>query len=86
LKLFEAGNQLNAGILSQSASSNHALYITKSAVMIKKNALCLSQSAFGNFALYVIIIGNTQSLSPFFSFREGSCNTGYTQHCEEELI
>ena len=36
LKLFEAGNQLNAGALSQSASSNHALLITKSALVIKK--------------------------------------------------
>ena len=33
---FEAGNQLNAGVLSQSASSNHALLITKSALVIKK--------------------------------------------------
>ena len=31
---FEAGNQLNAGVLSQSASSNHALLITKSALVI----------------------------------------------------
>ena len=29
---FEEGNQLNAGVLSQSASSNHALLITKSAL------------------------------------------------------
>ena len=34
--LFEAGNQLNGGMLSQSASSNHALLSTKSAFMIKK--------------------------------------------------
>ena len=34
-KVFKAGNQLNAGVLSQSASSNHALMITKSALMIK---------------------------------------------------
>jgi len=27
--MFEAGNQLNADMLSQSASSNHALWITK---------------------------------------------------------
>ena len=33
---FEAGNQLNAGVLSQSASSNHALLITKSDLVIKK--------------------------------------------------
>ena len=33
---FEAGNQFNAGVLSQSASSNHALLITKSALLIKK--------------------------------------------------
>ena len=33
---FEAGNQLNVGVLSQSASSNHALLITKSALVIKK--------------------------------------------------
>ena len=33
---FEARNQLNAGVLSQSASSNHALLITKSAFVIKK--------------------------------------------------
>ena len=36
LKLFEAGNQLNAGALSQSALSNHALLITKSALVINK--------------------------------------------------
>ena len=60
----EAGNQLNAGVLSQSASRNHALLITKSALMIKKkNALCLSQSAFSNFALYVITM---------FSFLRGN--------------
>ena len=36
--LFEAGNQFNAGVLSQSASSNHALLImiTKSVLLIKK--------------------------------------------------
>ena len=33
---FEAGNQFHAGALSQSASSNHALLITKSALLIKK--------------------------------------------------
>ena len=33
---FEAGNQFNVGVLSQSASSNHALLITKSALLIKK--------------------------------------------------
>ena len=33
---FEAGNQLNAGVLSQSASSNHALSIAESALVIKK--------------------------------------------------
>ena len=33
---LEAGNQLNAGVLNQSASSNHALLITKSALVIKK--------------------------------------------------
>ena len=33
---FEAGNQFNAGVLSQSASSNHALLITKSALLIKE--------------------------------------------------
>ena len=33
---FEARNQLNAGVLSQSASSNHALLNTKSALVIKK--------------------------------------------------
>ena len=33
---FETGNRLNAGVLSQSASSNHALLITKSALVIKK--------------------------------------------------
>ena len=31
---FEAGNQFNADVLSQSASSNHALLITKSALVI----------------------------------------------------
>ena len=46
---FEVGNQFNAGALSQSASSNHAL-------LIKKNALCLSQSALSNFALHVITV------------------------------
>ena len=41
---------------NQSASSNHALFITKSAFVIKKkNALCLSQSAFSNFVPHVII-------------------------------
>ena len=34
--LFEAGNQLNAGVFSQSASSNHALLFPKSALVIKK--------------------------------------------------
>ena len=34
--LFEAGDQLNAGALNQSSSSNHALLITKSALVIKK--------------------------------------------------
>jgi len=34
--LFEAGKQFNAGVLSQSASSNHALLITKSTVVIEK--------------------------------------------------
>jgi len=33
---FEAGNQLNAGVLSQSPSSNHSVLITKSALVIKK--------------------------------------------------
>ena len=33
---FEAGNQINAGVLCQSASSNHALLITKSALLIKE--------------------------------------------------
>ena len=51
---FEVGNQLNAGVLSQPASSNHALLITKSALVIKKNALCLTQPAFSKFALHVI--------------------------------
>ena len=31
--LFDVGNQLNAGMLSQSASSDHALLITKSALV-----------------------------------------------------
>ena len=52
--LLEVGNLLNAGMLSQTASSNHALLITKSALVIKKNALCLSQPAFSKFALHVI--------------------------------
>ena len=53
--LFEAGNQLNAGALSQSPSGNHALLITKVPLWLRKtNALCLSQSTFSNFALYVI--------------------------------
>ena len=43
-------------VLNQSASSNHALLITKSALVIKKNALFLSQSAFSNFAPHVIRI------------------------------
>ena len=50
---FEPGNQFNGGVLSQSASSNHAL-------LIKENALCLSQSAFSNFTLHVIIVENTR--------------------------
>ena len=33
---FEAGNQFNAGVLSQSTLSNHALLITKSALLIKE--------------------------------------------------
>ena len=33
---IEAATQLNAGALSQSASSNHASLITKSALVIKK--------------------------------------------------
>ena len=33
---FEAENQLNTGALSQSASSNHALLITKSALVIEE--------------------------------------------------
>ena len=56
---FETGNQLNAGVLGQSASSNHALLITKSALVIKKKSLCLSQSGFSNFAPYVIKMINT---------------------------
>ena len=40
---FEEENQLNAGVLSQSASSNHAHLITKSALVIKKKCP-LSQS------------------------------------------
>ena len=54
-----AGNQPYAGVLSQSASSNHALsWLPKvpSRSWLRKNALCLSQSAFSNFALYVISI------------------------------
>ena len=39
----------------QSALSNNALLITKSALLIlRKNALCLSQSAFSNFTPHVI--------------------------------
>ena len=52
--LERAGNQLNAGVLSQSASSNHAFLVTKSALVIRKNALYLSQSVSSNFVLYVI--------------------------------
>ena len=48
------GKPTYAGVLSQSASRNHALLITKSALVIKKNALCLSQPAFSKFALHVI--------------------------------
>ena len=39
---FEAGNQLNAAVLSQSTSSNHALLITKSALVIKKKISSVS--------------------------------------------
>ena len=46
-------NQRNADMLSQSASSNHALLITKNALVIKENAVYLSQSALSNF-LYVV--------------------------------
>ena len=62
---FEAGDQLNAGTLSQSASSNHAFLIIRSALVIKKNAICLSQAAFSNFAPYVIkgVIGRVNSKS-----------------------
>ena len=35
-KSVRGWNQLNAGVLNQSASSNHALLITKSALVIKK--------------------------------------------------
>ena len=35
---FEAGNQLNAGVLSQLALSNHALLRTKSILLIKKES------------------------------------------------
>ena len=44
-------NHLNAGVLSQSASSNHVLLIKK-----KINALCPSQSVASNFAQHVLII------------------------------
>ena len=43
LKLFEAGSQLNAAALSQSASSN-ALLIAKSALMMKKKIPSVSDN------------------------------------------
>ena len=39
---FKAGNQLNAGVLSQSASSNHALLMSKSGLVIKKKMRSIS--------------------------------------------
>ena len=61
-----AGNQPNAGVLSQSPSSNHALSsLPKVPSRSVINALCLSQSAFSNFALYVIILENTEHSKQF---------------------
>ena len=39
---FEVGKKLNAGVLSQTASSKHALLITKSALVINKKVPSLS--------------------------------------------
>ena len=51
--LFEAGNQLNASVPSQSALSNNAFLIAKIAPMHDKENFPLSQqSAFSNFAPY----------------------------------
>ena len=48
------GNQFNAGVLSQSASSNHALLITKSALLIKKKMPSVSANQH-----WVILINKT---------------------------
>ena len=50
---FEAGKQFNAGVLSQSASSSHALLITKSALLIKEKCP-LSSLSFISHTITVI--------------------------------
>ena len=51
---FETRNQLNAGVLSQSALSNLTSWIPKVPSWLEKTALSLSQSPFSNFTPYVI--------------------------------
>ena len=53
---------------AQSASMNHALLITRSALVIKKTkyVLCLSQSVFSNFAPHMITFKT--SVSRFHGF------------------
>ena len=55
---FAAGNQLHAGVVSQSASRYHARLIIKSALVIKKNTLSPGQSAFSKFDPHVISNSN----------------------------
>ena len=51
---FEAGNQLNAALFSQSASNNQN-YQKCPSLRLRKNAPFLSQSAFSNFVPYAVI-------------------------------
>ena len=55
---FEAGNQLDAGVHSQSHQVIMPSWLPKVPSWLRKNALCLSQSAFSNSAPYVIKFEN----------------------------
>ena len=62
---FEAGNHLNAGVLSESASSNHALLITKSAFMIKKK--CPLSQPISIYMLFTVFARMICMLSTYIS-------------------
>ena len=83
---LEGGNQFNAGVLSQSASSNHTLLITKSALLLRKNALCLSQSAFSNFVLHVITKVNMSPLQTAEIADQNDGNVGKTNRGNDALV